>query len=87
MFSIIERAQEESMGKYKGKVQRLCPVAEDQKLQGCLDSHRLLVCCLVLHPLFLVTCHLSMLHVNGNKIIIFDFEKRIIDGDTIIQKI
>jgi hypothetical protein len=60
MFLIIECAQEESVGKYKGKDQRLCLAVADQKIQGCSGSHRQSVCCLVLNPLFLVTHHVNM---------------------------
>jgi hypothetical protein len=55
MFLIRGCTQEESEGKYKGEDQRFCPSEVDQPIQGRLGSHRWLVCCLVLNPLFLVT--------------------------------
>jgi hypothetical protein len=55
MILIIECTQEELVGKYKGKDQRLCLGEVDQKTQGRLDSHGRSVCCLVFHPLFLVS--------------------------------
>jgi hypothetical protein len=43
------------VGKYNEKDQRLYLAATNYRLQGCLDSHGWLVCCLVLNPLFLVS--------------------------------